>query len=581
MDKLTELKYWWFNNKKVWFNSNELDDIFITEKYEVLFDLVIDFDREIMMSDINYGLGYIILYDQVSRHIKRCKNYSNDYVKNKLCQIINFVERFFIIHKNILYGYEFCFTLLPLRHTKQFHYQSYVMEMTWQKLNKLDKSNCSNDELVKIYRDYLKATYARASKDNIYQFKNSFNKFDFTNYIDIFINQFKDILDSTCVENLIESNKKKLVDVVPTCVEHQPSNKSNSIEYYLKQIKNSTKNYILSISGGVDSMVISHCLKYLGYNFVMIHINYFNRGEICEKEKEMLKIWAEFLDVELYVRDLYEINRENCMRWDLRNLYEDYTKNARFAAYVDLIDLKNWSCDDTGIILGHNHDDCIENILTNITNKTKYENLYGMEIRSLIKFKENTLNFLRPILQITKSQIYNYAHQFNIPYLFDSTPKWSQRGIIRDKVRPSLLEWNSSSIEGLDRLANIMIESTECVDMLVEIWIGRLIDFNQLDKSDKIICKKINNEPTKTIKLKINELKSNSFFWSRFLEKIGFIHINVKVLNQFIERIKTVKNNFNTTQPKQLVKIQMTKNQYICGWKTLDGHYILGFYNEN
>ena len=278
----------------------------------------------------------------------------------------------------------------------------------------------------------------------------------------------------------------------------------------------------------------------------------------------------------------------------LRNLYESYTRDARYQAYEDVAKINGWDNGCWGIILGHNHDDCVENIFTNIVNKTKYENLYGMEFISSHNFKSNQLCFIRPMLKISKEEIYNFAQNSNIPYLFDSTPKWSQRGQIRDLVRPALIDWNKSSIDGFDELTKVTSDSIECVDMLVVIWYNKLCRFNELVSVDKICIdklnlKKITHDKFKVIKIKIDDLKSNKIFWSRFLDKIYSSGTNSKCIDAFISRMHLLKKNFNMLQFKQLSQIHMgnsfsyNKNEISNGkkniyyWKVQENEIVFGF----
>ena len=96
------------------------------------------------------------------------------------------------------------------------------------------------------------------------------------------------------------------------------------------------------------------------------------------------------------------------------------------------------------VILGHNKDDCLENIFTNIANKTKYDDLRGMT-----HISNNQVEFWRPLLDFSKDEIVEYAKKHDIPHLPNSTPTWSQRGQIRSKVIPCLNEWNPEFIKGL------------------------------------------------------------------------------------------------------------------------------------
>ena len=75
---------------------------------------------------------------------------------------------------------------------------------------------------------------------------------------------------------------------------------SNDLDEHIKHIKHLNKDdiYILSLSGGVDSMVLSTVLKRNNIKFVCVHISYQNRDE-CDDEIEILKNWCDILDVKL------------------------------------------------------------------------------------------------------------------------------------------------------------------------------------------------------------------------------------------------------------------------------------------
>ena len=56
---------------------------------------------------------------------------------------------------------------------------------------------------------------------------------------------------------------------------------------------------------------------------------------------------------------------------------------------------------------------------------------------------------LRPLLNIYKKEIYNFAYEFNIPHVYDSTPSWSERGKMRDILIPQINNFNDQIIDGL------------------------------------------------------------------------------------------------------------------------------------
>lgn len=118
-----------------------------------------------------------------------------------------------------------------------------------------------------------------------------------------------------------------------------------------------------------------------------------------------------------------EFTRKQAIQYGLRGLYEEYTKNARFNAYKSVAKLQNFT--EFQVVLGHNKDDTFENILTNITAQSKWENLLGMESLGTI----NGVSVYRPLINTSKSDIRSYASIKDIPFLYDSTSDKCQRGL--------------------------------------------------------------------------------------------------------------------------------------------------------
>lgn len=93
-------------------------------------------------------------------------------------------------------------------------------------------------------------------------------------------------------------------------------------------------------------------------------INYNNR-DTSDDEVEIVNYFCKKIGIDLWVRKIDEINKIN----NDRNFYENITKRIRFLSYEFL---------NRDIILGHNRDDCYENIITNIDKKRSFDNLLGM-----------------------------------------------------------------------------------------------------------------------------------------------------------------------------------------------------------
>lgn len=229
----------------------------------------------------------------------------------------------------------------------------------------------------------------------------------------------------------------KYTDICEFCNDGPPKRCTgligNTFKTFFKDYKET--DVCISLSGGVDSMISSWILKQILPKVTIhaIHINYNNR-DTTDYECAFLHDWCKLLNIDLEIVTI-PIKRENYMKTN-RDFYEKETRRIRFEAY------KKYNCP---VVLGHNLDDCVENIISNIASRKNKDNLTGMNPISTI----DNVVILRPMLDISKKHIYNYAKTANVPYLHDSTPSWSRRGKLRDIVIPMLTEHEPGFVSGL------------------------------------------------------------------------------------------------------------------------------------
>jgi tRNA(Ile)-lysidine synthetase-like protein len=499
---MTNLFDYWFTHPNVWFNATKEDDDFITENF--FSEFIPPKDEKSFIHNFKLGIEYIIRYDQVPRHVARSKPELNIDPNEYSLKVLPFAEKFYTLHKYSLDSNEFSFVLLPLRHSKIYEKIFYVIKETLIKIKAKPKDL--------QFRRFLKATLERMisqiddstninvinPKDNIYEIKDS------TNICELGLEVYR----PRSIEREIAKDFTKNFKM-----ENLETNQPINLE---------TNKYIISLSGGVDSMVLSYILVklYGALNVVAVHINYNNRKE-CENEVDVIKQWTSFLGISLYVRKIQELSRPECMELELRDLYESFTRDLRYMTYVNTATLiGSKKCI---VYLGHNHDDCFENILTNIASESHYSNLNGMSHETTQKINDNEIIFRRPMLSIPKSEIFSFANFCQIPHFIDSTPKWSQRGKIRDLIRPQIELWNPKAIESFFALSDTMTE-------LMSILDKSALSYVELIKCDQKLT------------ININSIPERMMFKTIFV-KLG-LQITQKGLDSFYEKLQFIKSNF-------------------------------------
>ncbi len=480
------------SREKYWFSQNNENDKYLSYNYGHLID---DYNYDIHCKPI---LG-IMIYDQLTRHYyrKEINNHILIYFNQKALEI---AKKHILIIKYLKYV-DWMFFMLVFRHSNIRDNLLFVMNECWK--------------ISPLPIKFIRATYSRAN------FKEILTTYDYS-----------------------------LINYDTTILDNYPSSEilTNPLYQIGKFDKMEDDIIIISLSGGVDSVV---CLynavhKYQNKTVIAIHINYNNRAEV-EEEVKFLRCLCAILNVKLYVRKIAEIKRKICMENDLRDVYESYTKRIRFNSYKALTEGKI-----PIIILGHNKDDCFENILTNISNKSNYDNLSGMQILKEIE----EIMMWRPFLNIEKKYIIEYAITNKIPYLYDSTPEWSVRGKIRDKIKPAFLKLKNNEDIEEDSIIDAFFDLKEYISNTQNIF-NELIINNLTSKLD---YNNINKEYTGVYNKK--ELQSLKYLpiCELFFKKIK-VKCSYKALKDFSKYISNYKDRSFVLSKTCIINIK-TDNIY-------------------
>jgi tRNA(Ile)-lysidine synthetase-like protein len=489
------LPFWFITMKKHWFGCpSEIDEL-VFKTWNHALDL--EYEKT---DDIKINLSKIILYDQVSRHILRHTNNldKQSHYDNKALHIFGTSG---IINKlNELKEEERCFALMPLRHTFIEHNLLTCLEFIKEWIETSPHP---------MYERFHQATVKALAQIN--------NKKDL-HYEKIITdtNQFHTILDSASPNNFMI--KKVSIE----------TKLANEFKSYCQPIDN---QLIVSVSGGVDSMVClylaRHCFPTA--EIKAISINYANREQQI-KEIDMVNYVCSSLGVKHYVRTINEIKR---VRDSHREFYESITREIRFACYKNIMNKDV----DVPVILGHNQDDTLENVFSNIKKGINYDNLFGMEHIST----EKDVCVTRPLLCIPKSEIIKFAHDHNIPYTYDSTPSWCERGRLRDILIPSIKSFDSNMIPGIIQMATNFKE-------IYQVYEKSIPKINRINETSCSVI--INND--------INILD----YWKKILTNVALEFKIPFISNKSIQHMIT-QLKINQRKNDQLSRIILSKRLFV------------------
>jgi len=220
---------------------------------------------------------------------------------------------------------------------------------------------------------------------------------------------------------------------------------------FLKESK-----FLIAISGGIDSVVLTHLCKSLHLNFSLAHCNFNLRAEESNKDEVFVTNLAEALDVEVFIQHFdtksYADENKRSIQMAARELRYDWFRELAQQLKFDYI------------LTAHHADDNLETFLINFTRGTGLNGLTGIPIKND--------NVVRPLLPFSRVQIEDYATKESIIWREDASN--ASRKYLRNKLRheivpilkeinPQLLESFQSTTSYLNDTADIVEESLRAV----------------------------------------------------------------------------------------------------------------------
>ena len=166
-----------------------------------------------------------------------------------------------------------------------------------------------------------------------------------------------------------------------------------------------TKKYLLACSFGPDSMALFGMLLEAGYLFEIAYVDYHYRGTESDEETRNLLAFATQHNIYVHLHNAhYETKYGN---------FEGWARKERYNFFKHIYDLEK-SFDS--VLVAHHQDDVLETYLLQKRRRNR-PLYYGMQ--NAIKI--NNMPVLRPLLEVSKSQLRMYCLANEIPFSDDST----------------------------------------------------------------------------------------------------------------------------------------------------------------
>ena len=235
------------------------------------------------------------------------------------------------------------------------------------------------------------------------------------------------------------------------------------------QLLSGEKPVVVGISGGADSVALLHILVSLGYKCIAAHCNFNLRGDESSRDEQFTTDFTQRLQVPL-CKISFETNK---YAQENRLSVEMAARELRYRWFEELLN----TYDADAVAVAHHRDDSVETLLINLTR--------GSGLTGLTGIKPKNGNVVRPLLCVSREDIYAYIENNGLEYVTDSSNSSDiyTRNFIRLKVIPLLEEINPSVKASLARTANHLYDASLIYNHSIEEARRVIIQNNRLSIS--------------------------------------------------------------------------------------------------
>ena len=290
-------------------------------------------------------------------------------------------------------------------------------------------------------------------------------------------------------------------------------------------------NFVLAISGGIDSMVLANLFLINNLNFSIAHCNFQLRGKESDEDELFINKWCSEKDIKLYNKKFstedYCKNNKLTIQMGAREL--------RYEWFSELIDNEKHDF----IVTAHHIDDQLETFIIN--------SIRGTGIDGLVGITDKINKIIRPLLMISKDQIKEYSEVNKINYREDSSN--DKEDYLRNKIRHSVIPYLKSDDDNVLLKFKTTIENLNSTKIFVQKVISKVRDKVFIYEGENIIT---------NIDL-LKDLDPIEFYIHELYKDFEFNHKEVMKLFDSDSGKYISSSNYNMTKQKNNLIISKIK----------------------
>ena len=227
-------------------------------------------------------------------------------------------------------------------------------------------------------------------------------------------------------------------------------NLKTEIQNRIENNKLGKAKFLLTISGGVDSMVLFHIFRQLSYTFSVAHCNFQLRGNDSDLDEKLVVDTCTKNKIPFFVEKFdvkeYQSTGNYSIEMACRNLRYEWFNKLLITHKFDYL------------VMAHHLNDQLETLLINLSRGSGSKGLMAME--------EISNKIFRPLLTFSKKEIVDYAMQEKIIWREDLTNQENDfiRNQIRNQITPLLEEIHPQFLKNVNKSLAILAEENQLIE---------------------------------------------------------------------------------------------------------------------
>ncbi|MFT5723911.1 MAG: tRNA(Ile)-lysidine synthase [Bacteroidia bacterium] len=223
-----------------------------------------------------------------------------------------------------------------------------------------------------------------------------------------------------------------------------------------------TDRIICAVSGGADSLVMTHLFHASGVEIIVAHCNFQLRGNESDDDEKFVKAYCSRFNIPFYSKKF----ETTAIKQASKSSIQETARALRYDWFSELLSELNFDYISTG----HNQSDNLESILIN--------QIRGTGLQGMVGIPRRRDQIIRPLLDFKASEIRLFATNLGLEYRNDSSNQSDKylRNQLRHNLVPTLLKIEPESEQIFSSNATKFNQYSELLNFFIDDVIQRHVE---------------------------------------------------------------------------------------------------------